>query len=305
MTAMTTDTVERFIRVFRGRGDAHGSWQGGAIRQPLTRQIFERHLTHGPHIGVYPLIDTRCSWGCIDIDGKDFDRDWDQMWAIADNLRTVLKVKSVHAHHERTANGIHVWVFPDAPIVPAAHMRRSLMAACVAIGYSPKEVNPKQEDTKGGLGNYVRLPYYGALSNGTPPDRYMTDADRSPLALDDALDAIEGAKTDPGALEELSHLWEPPQTAKVAVPDLNIGSDIRPFTRLMNGRAWKIWSDGPLDGADRSGTLIRLAGELARQGLPTDVMFVLLKTADQRWGKYYLRPDCDEQLVRIIERVTA
>jgi hypothetical protein len=300
---MTTDTVDRFVQAFRGRGDAHGSWAGGAVKQPVTRRVFEQHLTDGPHIGIYPLISTRTSWGCVDIDGKDFNHDWDAMWTLADNLRTVLSVKHVYAHQERTANGIHLWVFPDTPLVPAAHMRRALMAACTVIGYNPKEVNPKQEDDRGGLGNYVRLPYYGALANGTPPDRHFVSEDKDAIDLDNALNTVEQNRTSAAALEELSALWAPPAPRTFTI-NADTDTDASVFVTLMSGKAYKIWQEGPLPGADRSGTLVRLAAALVASDLPSHVSFQLLKAADQRWGKYHLRADCDEQLARILERVT-
>lgn len=299
---MTNAVVGHFVHTFRGRGDAYGTWEGGARREPLTRRTFEQHLTNGPFIGVYPLVGTRVAWGCVDIDGKDFGHDWDVMWRLADNLTTVLSVKKIYGHQERTANGIHVWVFPSASLVPAAHMRRALMAACTAIGYNPKEVNPKQEDAKGGLGNYVRLPYYGALDNGTPPDRYFVDSNRKALSLESALEAVEAGKTDPSDLAVVAELWSPPERQTFSV-NRDIGADIKHLTDLMPGKAWVIWRDGPINGADRSGTLVRLAGILAEEGLPADVIFHLVRTADERWGKYHQRDDCEEQLTRIIERV--
>ncbi|MGA0710169.1 MAG: TOTE conflict system archaeo-eukaryotic primase domain-containing protein [Ilumatobacteraceae bacterium] len=296
---MIEDVVERFTQVFRGRGDAYGSWNGGCIKQPLTRRQFEQHLGNGPHIGVYPLITDKVSWGCIDIDGKDFDRDWDTMFTLARNLTTMLRVKKVYAHTERTSNGYHLWIFPDAPLVPASHMRRALMAACKAIGYDPKEVNPKQEKAVG-VGNYVRLPYYGAITNGTPPDRHFVDTEGTPIDLVEALGIIENSRTHPDDLAHLATLWQPPprsQTVNTTYTEVD--------TSWLTGREFVCWRDGPAEGYDRSGTLVRLARLMLERGVEPDQVFPILKSADQRWGKFYERPDCDEQLVAIIERMAS
>lgn len=293
------DLVERYIALFRGRGDCYGSWSGGCIKEPLTRRQFEQHLTSGPHIGVYPLVSDRVSWGCIDIDGKDFGHHWQEMWTLARNLTTVLRVKDVHAHTERTANGYHLWVFPDSPLVSAAHMRRALMAACKAIGYDPKEVNPKQEKATG-VGNYVRLPYYGAISCGTPDNRYFVDADGLALDLVEALAVLEHGRTSAQKLEELAELWQPPQVTRTVNTNNTYAN-----TGLLNGLEYTCWRDGPAEGFDRSGTLVRLARMLLNRGFTPDEVFPFVKSADERWGKFYMRDDCDEQLVAIIERMAS
>lgn len=294
---MTTETVDRFMTVFRGRGDCYGSWQGGCIKEPLTKRQFEQHLTSGPFIGVYPLVSEHVSWGCIDIDGKDFDHDWDEMQTLAQNLTTMLEVKSVFAHIERTANGFHLWVFPEQALVPAAHMRRALMAACKAIGYDPKEVNPKQEKAVG-VGNYVRLPYYGAISNGRPPNRFFVTRHGQAIELNDAIDEIENRKTTTEALAALAQLWEPP--AKTHTVNINTTAV---NTEELNGLEYQIWRDGPTEGFDRSGNLVKLARLLLERQVHPDKVFAFLKSADERWGKFYMRQDGDEQLARIVQRM--
>ena len=186
------ETIERFIRLFRGRGDAYGTWTGGAIREPLTAEQFTKHLTStdsADWIGVYPLIPdgdrSWASWGCIDIDGADFPvdatvegynrkdptyHDWWTMAVLAQNVKMVGRRFGIPILSERTRNGIHLWVFPAEGKVAAATMRRALMACCTAAHYHPNEVNPKQETHVGvDLGNYVRLPY--------PADTQRCDGD--------------------------------------------------------------------------------------------------------------------------------
>jgi hypothetical protein len=317
-----TDIVTEYISLFRGRGDCYGTWEGGCNREPLTRKHFEQHLAEGPYIGVYPLITDKVSWGCIDIDGKDHAKpcpccieideygycgecregslwDWDHMFDIADKLRDVLAVKSIYAHLERTANGIHVWVFPTEPLVAAATMRRALKMACKVIGYNPKEVNPKQEKLAvTQVGNYVRLPYWGAGDGGVPANRYFVDGNRVPLTLRQFLDTAR--RTEVTDLEAVASLWVEPVLNTTV--NTEAGMEVRNLIAQVDGLAFSIWRDGPLPGSDRSTTLARLAHVLAQQGITATAAFQIVKSADERWGKFAGRADCDEQILKFIER---
>jgi hypothetical protein len=197
-----SEEVAAFARLFRGRIDCYGSWDGACVKEPLTLEKYHQHLTSADPadwIGVYPLGKDMCSWGCIDIDGGDFpatfpktidgqvvevsvtqhpdyDRkdpqwhDWDAMLDLATNLTVILEAKDIWGHIEQTRNGYHVWVFPEDKLVAAKTMRRALMAACTAIGYKPNEVNPKSESLGDGkVGNYVRTCYPGGLSEISLP----------------------------------------------------------------------------------------------------------------------------------------
>lgn len=301
--------VERYVQLFRGRGDAYGTWEGGAVRAPLGTEMFERHLNSksaNNWIGVYPFTPYGVTWGCIDIDGKDFGHDWDRMWELAVKLHTMLAVKNVHAHIERTRNGYHLWVFPTAGLVPAATMRRALMAACKAIGYDPKEVNPKQETLgPSQLGNYVRLPYYGALAE---PRSFMADryflpayseqgAALDQYSLEDFLDTV--TRTDTIPLAEVAALWKPPVVVRDNRPPTG---DLQKIIRAgIGATTYSLWRDGPFEGRDRSSTLVKLAYMLAEHDVPQADAFVVVQDADRRWGKFFDRADCDEQLHGIVD----
>jgi len=336
--------IDQFIALFRGRGDAYGNAKGFCEHSPLTRAVFERHLKSPyptDHIGVYCMVGDMCSWGCIDIDGKDFQafkpcdncgeddcgldheenaciidgvlygasshHDWDRMLTLALNLSVTLRYKSIPACIERTKNGYHVWVFPSVPLVPAKHMRRALQAACKAVGYDPKEVNPKAEGPRAGtkgLGNFVRLPYGGGLHpDWKPAARFMvTEGEwgRHDLTLVDFL-SMGPLRTQPLDLELTAALWTPPTVAHHEV-DYEAGLDVEPILHLLDGRTWTIWKDGPLPGSDRSSTLARLAYECAERGITATQAFAVVKSADERWGKFSERADCQEQLARFIDR---
>lgn len=309
------NTVTEFIQLFRGRGDVYGSAKGFCVHEQLTPEVFEQHLTStNPEdwIGVYCMIGEEASWGCVDIDGKDFPLDienkvwdWAQMWTIASNLRTVLAVKDIHAFIERTKNGYHVWVFPDSPtgLVPARAMRRALMAACVAIDYDPNEVNPKAEGPRPGTkgyGNFVRLPYGGVLTAPGRKDRIFVSDDGSvEYELDAFLGKVE--RTSLAALENVARLWTPPPPPSTEV-DFDAGLDAWECVKLLDGKGYTIWKEGPLPGSDRSTTLARLAHIAAERGLTATQTYAVIKSADVRWGgKFAQRADGEEQLARLVE----
>lgn len=298
---MSTDIVDGFVSVFRGRGDVYGAWGGGCVKERLTREVFARHLHDGPYIGVYPLVNDMVSWGCIDIDGKDFDHNWDRMFELSGQLHMVFAVKQIHLIHERTRNGIHLWVFPSIPLVPAAHMRRALMAGCKVVGYDPKEVNPKQEMSKQGFGNYVRLPYYGALTHGTPADRYFI-VDAEQLDLHEAVDYANAHRTDVAVLEEVASLWTPPKRPRFTGLDVD-ESVVKHLIPRMGAYDYVIYRDGPIGEADRSATLYRLAARLRESGFSADDTYLLIRAADQRWGKFFDRADGEQRLAEMIEKV--
>ena len=95
---MSQQTIDRYISLFRGRGDAYGSWEGGCVRKPLDAHTFERHLKGEELIGVYPLIPYKSSWwvpwGCTDIDVDDLDS--------ARNLQLAFTIKGIK--HNSPAN---------------------------------------------------------------------------------------------------------------------------------------------------------------------------------------------------------
>ena len=284
-------TVESFVRLFRGRADARGTWNGGCIRERLTPEHFERHLfSHDPTewIGVYNVVDNRCSWGCVDIDVDDLQ--------LALNIQTALRSRSIPAWVERTTRGYHVWVFPADQLVDAGMMRRALQAACKVAQYDPKEIFPKQTRAVGGmLGNYVRLPLNGALAN-PPPGDVRKFVDRG-VTIED-MDRSGRAETD--ALMATAALIRSPQQVDKPV-DIQSGLEVAPIVATIGGTVARLWRDGPKYGHDRSSTLARLAHELHERDVDRDTAFQIVASADDRWGKGFA--DRGESGVRVLNKI--
>jgi hypothetical protein len=290
--------AKQFHNIFQGREDRYGAWWGEAIAQPVTIELISDHLDGKTGVGIYPATaNETCFWGCVDIDVDDI--------VTTVNLQTALASKGVKAFTERTRKGYHVWVFTENA-VPLWVMRRALQAACAAIGYSPKEVNPKQESlAETPIGNYVRLPYFGGNDCF---ERYIfqyniSQRQATRLSVEQFVAEVETYGFTPQAtLIELAALYTPEPKVAVTVDDTVDPIGLSLILNRVDGLSHTIWRDGPLDGSDRSGTLAKLAYRLADQQFTPDEMFAVLKSADRRWGKFYARADGDHQLLKLIER---
>jgi hypothetical protein len=284
--------IDAFVSLFRGRGDAYGSWDGGCVRKPLDRTSFENHLMGEELIGVYPLVPFEgafgCVWGCSDIDVDDLDA--------ARNLQLAFFIKNIVAHIEKTVKGYHIWVFADG-LVPASTMRRAFLAAHQAINYPAKEVNPKQENPGKGFGNYVRLPYPGELRS--PSDvRYMLEQDGQPMGLRTWHEYAMKHRTSRTKLDAIASLYTPPHIHTIDVDTPS--EDVKYLLTRVDAVSYIIWRDGPYPGSDRSNTLYRLAHRLVNTSLTPTEAFSVLRNADKRWGKFHMRSDGDNELLKMI-----
>lgn len=285
-------TIDGFVTLFRGRGDAYGSWTGGCVKQTLGRRDFSNHLHDGPYIGIYPALNingvAHCVWGCTDIDYDDYD----EARRLADTFAAV----NVTAWTEKTRKGWHVWVFATE-LVPAENMRRMFLAAHQVADSKPKEVNPKQTTLRPGeVGNYVRLPYPGGLDERRV---YDTNVDR--MALDMFVATALDHRVTPDVVANLADYYIPPATVKVEVtaPSQDMATAARTLTPL--GRT--IFRNGPIEGRDRSTTLAHLAHECFKSSLPPADALMILEDADLRWGKYLMRGEAGmTELLKLVQR---
>lgn len=286
--------VDDFVTLFRGRGDCYGSWDGGCVREALTRQHFREHLGDGPHIGVYPCVPhlgrTMCVWGCTDI---DYDGPQDA-WLLHDAFEQV----NVTSWVERTRRGYHVWVFTDELLL-AKDMRRMFLAAHVVTELNPKEVNPKQEQlAQGQVGNYVRLPYPKVGSG----QRVVVDRNGDEVPFEQFLYQAMSNRTPGDTIRAVASMYTPPPPPAIEYGEPN--PDLMSSVRRLSTAGRAIFRDGPFEGRDRSSALTHLVYECFRANLnPADTKRIL-EDADLRWGKYLARGpsgmlELDKLLVRV------
>lgn len=305
-----TTLVGDYMTLFRGRGDAFGTWEGGCKRAPVTEETFRNHLYGVELAGIYPVVpmknEARCVWGCSDIDVDDLDA--------ARNLQTAFMIKGITAWVEKTRKGYHVWVF-STKTVTAATMRRAFLAAHQAVDYPAKEVNPKQEQVGSGLGNYVRLPYPNGLgednTNSTNTNlakyndihvRYMLTDDDTKMLVGTFVQTALDQRATPEQLEAIAALWVPPATQQV-VYDGAVDADGQALATRVGALGYVVWRDGPKPGADRSLTLYRLCLYCREAELSPTEAAIVIKSADLRWGKFFMRPDPDKEIYRLVTKV--
>ena len=286
-----TDAIEEFMELFQGRTDAYGTWEGGSVKEPINYKSFGQHLYGEKLMGVYPLKDdSTVRWGCSDIDVNEID--------LARNLQLALHSQKIPAFIEKTVRGYHVWVFASEWI-PAAIMRRAFLAAHEAINLIAKEVNPKQEEAKD-VGNYVRLPYPAAMLE-EPQTRYMIDDNDQPIEFGTFIAEALDNRVTANMLRPLAEKHKP--RARATMESLDVSASVEEALRHCSRHIKAVWFGGPLPGQDRSNTLCMLVHRMNDYNVPMNLAYIVLADADKRWGKFHLREDCVEQLVKILEDI--
>jgi hypothetical protein len=295
------------LDIFAGRTDVYGSDWGSARKGTVDEQLMLEHLTGHHGIGIYPIVHDRknrlwVKWGCCDIDTGD----WGETWALVTALRSM----GLSPFVERSrSKGWHVWVFCDKWVL-ARDMRRALKVAYKAIGLAAKEANPKSEELRENqLGNYVRLPYKGALSG--PIERqtmlqgYSYDGDGEPMSLVTFLTLAGAENALPGG-KQIKHWadkwYEPPKQHRCDPAELLSNSELATLASKMPHDLFLTWKMGPKHDHKRSDTLVMLAYRLAALRFTPDEVFQLIKSADMLWGKYHERVNGDEYMADIVER---
>lgn len=311
------ELTNRFRGLFLGREDAYGAVHGESVKKPLRFGHWREHLFGGGSLGIYPLIpavthgdhgangtpceltcrkELRLNWGCSDIDIENL--------SMARNLWKVLRALGVVSWVERTkSKGYHVWVFVTEPMEPEP-MRNALLVAHEVAGVPPREVNPKQTQLahlKGGLGNYVNLPY--AKTFADEGKRVVLDmapeAGAMALRLEAFLDEAEGMCNEPERIREAAKLYVPPKQETVdfgPIDDARLGY----ATAQLNKLGWHIFQHGPIDGLHRSEKLAQLAHLCRESHLQAPDALLVLVDADKRWGKFSEREDCMDQLEKLV-----
>lgn len=285
--------VERFARLFRGRTDAHGTDTGSCRHGRVDLGHYDRHLDGAVPFGVYPLLDDATAWwGCTDI-----DQGYDQI-ALAANIWRVFKALGIPAYVEKSrSKGFHTWVFFTEP-VPALTIRNAFLFVHQVADVPAKEINPKAATLDGiVLGNYVRLPYVRRGALGTQVMLDMERADRCPLSLHEFLETV--VCVEPPVIEVIAARYVPPPPPRHVFVGVYDG-DLVALTSRMSGLTHVIFQAGPMDGSDRSSKLMQLAHLLYEDGFEPSEALALLANADERWGKFAGRSDCELQLTKMI-----
>lgn len=173
------ELAERFFVRFGGLSRAYGRYnlqphqlngnhegtkiEGGArtIHEPLTIDVWTKHLTGAFGIGVVPIRDDSTAvFGAIDVDQYGTN--------LADLAAEVARLNLPLVLCRTKSGGAHLYLFLRDQPVKAEVVRGKLMEWAVLLGYSGVEVFPKQTRLAGpnDTGNWINMPYFrGADTN--------------------------------------------------------------------------------------------------------------------------------------------
>lgn len=305
---MSAMLEHKMLHLFGGRMDAWGQDQpeggGKAIHGPVTADLIRDHLEGRQGVGIYPMWFQNekwwVKWGCCDIDTG--------VWSEAYGLGVTLRAMGFVPFIERSrSKGWHVWVFSDGP-VEAKHMRRALKVAYATCDLQAREANPKTESfpTPDKLGNYVRLPYKGALhgyqERQVMMENWDVDTDGTVVPVSVWFGRFDDTcRVHPGVVEYWSSKWKEPERKRIVDPQISEDA-LRRMFKSMPTELFSFIKDGPVGAGDRSEALVALAFKMKRAGYSPEETLAAVNAADQRWGKYHLRPDGDLYILDIVER---
>jgi len=276
-----------FLHLFRGNPavvglDDTGRGRPGPLRFDVRDEregkwlmLVDGHLAGMSGIGVYPVnheMGNTVRWGCI-----DFDEGEVESWSHALNIRELLHDLDLPVWIERSrSKGYHVWMF-TGDWIDARWMRRLLLGACKVVGAPSKEVNPKAEKTNPDqLGNFVRLPYFGARA-GAITHQVVVDLLGVPIMLDLFVQmALEQSVTGDRVVSAARLLYVPPaapEAPRRGGPVVGLWQD------RLNGLAVVQLNEGPR-GEDRSAFLMAFGYACAESGLTEQEITKAVRVAD-------------------------
>lgn len=233
--------IEKLMALFRGSENAYGVFIETINNDPLKPKIkgkaatvpqgptikqWEAHYLGQIGLGIIPInAGSMCYWGCLDVDGElDSNRQQVHHWDCLNKDGTVNHVKlqtEIQKHNlplvccYSKSKSSHCFLFVEEPI-PAQAMRSLLEEMSSKIGVGGCEIFPKQdklEKEKGGLGNWLNMPYFGDTRRGIllkdgiieeqDIDTFLSYAYNKRLSKQDLDSIIGNLRTDIDALEEV------------------------------------------------------------------------------------------------------
>jgi hypothetical protein len=264
--------------------------------------LMEGHLLGRSGIGVYPYNPRTegVAWGCVDFDDGELPS-----WGHAIDLRLGLMELGITGFIERSkSKGYHVWVFFGG-WVPAPLVRRLLVGTCQAVDVPSKEVNPKSATLRPDqLGNFVRLPFKGAVHPMRPPP-----ADARQVVVDDLGKPISPGLFAALAAEAAVSVHELARAARrVHVVPEPLQAPLRgtydgPWKDQLNALAKIELARGPQLGQDRSDYLFGFANACQESGLRPEDADKAIRLADYLHGqKYTNRKDADARYGELVRK---
>ena len=167
-----THLSKKLFEIFPGLTRAYGQFfiterkgpkldgYGKTLRESYSENLWNEHLDGKTGLGVIPINeDSKCKWGCLDVDDYSVDIEKISKQFVKKNL-LVCRSKS---------GGAHIFVFTKK-FVSAKSMIDKLKEIQKAFGFVKYDLRPQQSkllDEKD-VGSWLNMPYFG----GKETDRY-------------------------------------------------------------------------------------------------------------------------------------
>lgn len=323
--------AERFGRLFDGRHDAYGeTTPAGQVlckRDILEdhHQVMEHHLAGTNDLGVYPMVprwtagprsdfpdpEWYVKWVCVDLDiaapGKrryDFGNTHQAATAGADLILKAGEHNMALWPEITKSGGVHVWGFLDQ-WTPAEQARHAVLWLCSEADVPTTEVNPKQTSlpSADSLGNFVRLPFFGATGTGDAARPIRGPLTWAPVPLDNFVSAAWNQRTPAQVIRDLASRYVPPMAPS---PMPYVGEPIevdKDWIKNLPPLLKSILKGGMGRSHDRSSWLYYLACTCSEEGLSPENALAFVEIADALHStKYQNRPDADERYRELVER---
>jgi len=154
--------------LFDGLDRAYGTYQvtekdgeklagkGKTVQQPVTRDIWDLHLSGERSLGIVPIRDDNTvAFASIDIDTYPLDHK--ELEANIKSLNLPLVVV------RSKSGGAHLHLFVKPPGAMSEKVRTKLAEWAAELGHSGVEIFPKQDEmrSKEDVGNWINMPYFG------------------------------------------------------------------------------------------------------------------------------------------------
>ncbi len=262
--------AKRFHALFSGMERAHGSYlninwdearsdgkfKGDAVtrREPVTDDLWQRHLDGKYGIGVIPIRDdSRCVFAAIDVD----------VYADLDLGRVAFDVAKMGLPLivcRSKSGGAHIYLFMKEP-VPAGKVQERLREIAATLAFGTAELFPKQTsiDSDRDLGSWINCPY----QNAAETNRYAVMPTGDAMTAEEFLTAAEAARVGPEWFNTpLSVPSAPVATASVKGPKSKKRAFILPDQIVLG---------------QQETTMTAFAGTLRRAGVDRDSILAALK----------------------------
>lgn len=225
--------ARQFIDVFAGLPHAWGALHGECIKEELTLKHVANHLKGTESLGIYPIFDKKLiRWSAVDF---DFKKEPDRVSLSEKHARefadALFEIGIKCCWFERSKSGlIHLWLLFQEPVL-ASKVRYILRCTAKRLGLKIAngivEIFPKHDELTDDTtyGNYINLPYFGALNGTQTGARTMLDSNSfAPIRFDEFLSRAEQTLISPIELDAVFESLAEEEAQEEPTDEMSSGS---------------------------------------------------------------------------------